>query len=249
MDESVNSDQLGWARMDAEISICPLTTPEEFAGCVDLQRAAFGWADLEITPIRVFVVMREAGGLILGAFNHRQLVGFVNCTPATNGIHTHWQSQLMCVVPSFRDKGVATALKYAQRDHAIRRGVDTVVWAFDPLVTKNAYLYISKLGVIVRRYSANHYGPRIDGVHSGLETDRLIAEWRLQPRSTRMSEETLRIGVPANTHERGLVDFEGARAIQLSVRAQFIANLADGFVVVGCERHRSRVDYVFRKLL
>ena len=44
------------------------------------------------------------------------------------------------------------ALKLAQRDEALARGIDLIEWTFDPLEIKNAYFNIERLGAIVRRY-------------------------------------------------------------------------------------------------
>ena len=41
---------------------------------------------------------------------------------------------------------------------ALQRGIRLIEWTFDPLESRNAYLNIEKLGVIVRRYYLNHYG-------------------------------------------------------------------------------------------
>ena len=33
-----------------------LTLPDEFEACMDLQREGFGWSDIELMPMRFFIV-------------------------------------------------------------------------------------------------------------------------------------------------------------------------------------------------
>ena len=60
------------------------------------------------------------------------------------------------------------------------RNIDLITWAFDPLQSRNAHLNINKLGVIACSYDINLYGEETSSkLHSGLGTDRLLAEWWL----------------------------------------------------------------------
>ena len=45
-----------------ELTIRECTTIDEFDGCVQLQREAFGLPDLELSPRRHLIVSRRAGG-------------------------------------------------------------------------------------------------------------------------------------------------------------------------------------------
>src|SRR5206468_9774786 len=86
-----------------------------------------------------------------------------------------------------RNAGIGRRLKLAQRDDAIARGFDLMEWTFDPLEIRNAHLNIARLGVIVRRYQPDFYGPSSSPLQGGLPTDRLYAEWWLRsPRVLRV---------------------------------------------------------------
>jgi predicted GNAT superfamily acetyltransferase len=234
-------------RVDVEIR--PLTTVAEFARCVDLQRAIWRWSEIDLMPTRLFVLMQHVGGLVLGAHDGDDLVGFVNCVPGVHERRAYWHSHMMGVVPAKQNRGIGTALKVAQRAHALRAGVGWIQWVFDPLVAKNAYLNVAKLGAIVRRYSANHYGASSSPLHAGLESDRLIAEWPLDTTAIRVGRETRTIVVPADIQSLKHVDMEAVRALQLSVRRQFLQLFADGFVVVDCYRGVDHSLYVLRRRL
>ena len=57
------------------------------------------------------------------------------------------------------------------------QGIDLIVWTFDPLQSRNAYLNIEKLGCIIREYSVNIYPGSGSQFNAGLETDRFTPEW------------------------------------------------------------------------
>ena len=210
------------------ITLRELTMPEEFEFCLDLQRQGFGWTDIELMPMRFFVVSRHIGGLVLGAFDDTTLVGFLSVIPGLRGGTPYWHSHMLAVADSHRDAGVGTMLKRAQKDHALQRGIRLIEWTFDPLVSRNAYLNIEKLGVIVRRYLPSFYGNN---------SDRLIAEWWLDRPRQPITGEIRRVTIPADSDE--------ARPLRVKVREEFLANIRDDFYVAGFERHGNTSDYIF----
>ncbi len=70
-------------------------------------------------------------------------------------------------------------LKFAQREKALAKGIDTITWTFDPLQALNAHLNISKLGVVGKSYRVNYYGETTSFLHR-TGTDRLWVTWLLQ---------------------------------------------------------------------
>lgn len=212
------------------MTVRELTLPEEFDACLDLQREGFGWSDVELMPSRFFVVSRHIGGLVLGAFEKDKLVGFLSAIPGIRNGRPYWHSHMLAVTSPSRDSGIGTLLKSAQKDYALQRGIRLIEWTFDPLVSRNAYLNIEKLGVIVRRYYPSFYEA---------DSDRLIAEWWLDQPRPPLSGETRRLTIPA--------DPAIARASRLTVRQQFQQNLKEDFYVAAFERHGDTSDYVFIK--
>jgi len=83
------------------------------------------------------------------------------------------------VLDEHRNRRIGTALKQHQRMWALERGIDTVVWTFDPLVARNARLNLVNLGVTVRGYEPNFYGAMSDSINAGDESDRVFAWWDL----------------------------------------------------------------------
>ena len=48
----------------------------DFATCIEIERAVWGSADVDIVPLPLFVVAAETGGQVLGAFAGDRMVGF-----------------------------------------------------------------------------------------------------------------------------------------------------------------------------
>ena len=116
----------------------------------------------------------------MGAFDDDTMIGFVFGVPAIHYGRPSQHSHMLAVLPEYRNHNIGFKLKIAQREEALRRNIDLITWAFDPLQSKNAHLNINKLGVIACSYDINLYGESSSSkLHSGLGTDRLLAEWWL----------------------------------------------------------------------
>jgi predicted GNAT superfamily acetyltransferase len=96
-----------------------------------------------------------------------------------SGAKLYLFSQRMGVLPNFQSKGIGMKLKLAQRDAMLRKGIDLIVWTYDPLLGKNASLNVEKLGGIVRHYARDIYGAVSNPLQVGLSTDRFLLEWEL----------------------------------------------------------------------
>ena len=221
-----------------------LTRMEEFERCVELQRKEWGWNDLNIVPVRSFVVIANIGGLTLGAVVDNKVIGFINTLPGIRDGSPYWYSRMLGVDRGFWGQGVGTALKRAQRAHAVRRGVTLIEWTFDPLESKNAYLNLEKLGVIVKRYYVDHYGDTGSDVQGGLASDRLMAEWWLNKPRLKVGLERRHVTIPSQMQEIKNRDFREARRIQERVRRELNKHIGDGYIVVGFNRLKKEGRYV-----
>ena len=59
------------------IDIRPLTKHSEYYEAVHLQRLIWSWQEVDLIPVRFFVVAREIGGQIFGAFDDDSMAGFL----------------------------------------------------------------------------------------------------------------------------------------------------------------------------
>jgi predicted GNAT superfamily acetyltransferase len=103
------------------------------------------------------------------------LTGFLGRRDGEFYLHSH----VLGVRPAVRHRGIGLALKLHQRAWAERRGLPLIAWTFDPLVARNAYFNVTKLGGEVVRYHVNFYGPMSDAINRGDESDRVVLAWRL----------------------------------------------------------------------
>lgn len=222
------------------------TTFEDFEQCMEMQRRVWQFSDLDITPFRSFIVTRKSGGFAYGAFDEAgRMLGFSLALPAIdNWLEPYYYSQMLAVVPGYRDAGIGVRLKLAQREHALRTGIDLITWTFDPLQSRNAYLNIVKLGCVIRQYLVNYYGQVSSSVlHRGLDTDRLFPQWWVK--SERVSNalaggrENGRpaavVEIPRDIDELKARDIEAAREWQFRVRRSFEQYFSEGLYVSGFE--------------
>ena len=233
------------ANPQTSIRIQPLSSLEHFERCVVLQLEVWGYSDGDVIPRRVFVVAQRIGGQVIGAFNGDTLVGFAMSLPGYRDRKPYLHSHMLAVLPQYRNEGIGRRLKLAQREDAIARGFDLMEWTFDPLEVRNAHLNIGRLGVIVRRYQPDFYGPSSSPLQGGLPTDRLYAEWWL--RSDRVAsilrgeaqpiEVIERVTVPhtiyqwkQDAHQRNL-----ALALQSNNREALQSAFHRGLAVIGYE--------------
>ncbi|MGY3320032.1 GNAT family N-acetyltransferase [Arthrobacter sp. TE12232] len=86
------------------------------------------------------------------------------------------------VLPGAADKGVGFALKQHQRAWSLARGIETMTWTFDPLVSRNARFNLTKLGAHAFEYARDFYGEMQDDINANDESDRLVAVWPLSSR-------------------------------------------------------------------
>ncbi|GAA4361849.1 hypothetical protein [Paeniglutamicibacter cryotolerans] len=83
------------------------------------------------------------------------------------------------VLPGTGDRGVGFALKQHQRAWSLARGIESMTWTFDPLVSRNARFNLTKLGAVASEYARDFYGAMLDDINANDESDRLVAHWPL----------------------------------------------------------------------
>lgn len=233
--------------MSREIAVRKLATQDEFIEAVALQKTIWGFDDIDLLPVRLFVVASKIGGHTFGAFDGEKMVAFCLAIPGLKpGGKFYLHSHMLGVLDGYRDLGLGRRLKLAQREDALADSVDLIEWTFDPLELKNAFFNIQRLGAIIRRFVFNQYGTTSSALHGGLPTDRCIAEWFIgsdrvkatlgEPATYQKPLTTERIAVPANIGEIKRTDASKAREVQSQVSVAFDRHLSNGLAVVGFER-------------
>ena len=235
-------------------------TLEDFTACVEMQREVWQFDDLDVTPVRSFVIARRAGGCTFGAFEPAgRLLGFSHAIPAFDEqLRPYYYSHMLAVDSHLRDAGIGVKLKLAQRDRALQRGIPLIAWTFDPLQSRNAHLNIVKLGGVVRTYLPNYYGhASTSALHRGLDTDRLFLNWWVGSAQVadalagqrRVDQPVATVETPLDIEAIKARDLDEARHWQLKVRTAFQRYLAEGLYCAGFERGRDGASsrYLFFK--
>jgi predicted GNAT superfamily acetyltransferase len=242
------------------IEIKPLTQPDQFRGAVELQKTIWGFDDVDLLPVRFFIVVSKIGGKALGAYDGSRMVAFCIAIPGLKhpspkeDAQTYLHSHMLGVLPDYRNYGIGRLLKLKQREEALTQGVRLIEWTFDPLELKNAHFNIESLGCIIRRYVRNQYGISSSRLQAGLPTDRCTAEWwiatdwvesAIERRERPRPPVVARIAIPQDIARLKKEDPPAARAIQAEASARFLENFERGLAVVGFEISDQAGTYLF----
>ena len=164
-----------------ELTLRRVATEAEYEACVDLQHEIWGADYTGTVPTVILPIAQRVGGVVAGAFDNRgRLIGFVfGLTGVIDGKLAHW-SDILAVRPEARDQGIGRRLKHYQRDLLRAIGVGTMYWTYDPLVARNAFLNLMRLGARPTEYVVDFYGDSTGStLHGELGTDPLIVAWSL----------------------------------------------------------------------
>jgi predicted GNAT superfamily acetyltransferase len=239
------------------ITIRECQTIKDFNQCIELERAVWRDDDIDIMPIRLYMISKACNAPTIGAFDQAgRLVGFVHTSLALIGKRVVYHSHMAAVVEDLRHRDIGYRIKLAQRDRAIEAGIPLILWTFDPLQSRNAHFNINKLGAIVRRYEVNYYGEGASTFFdSMLPSDRVFAEWwigsphvesvlRGKPPSV---EAELSINIPDDIDAVREGSVEDHRRWRLRVREGFMTALGTGMIARGFGRDitRSESRYLF----
>jgi predicted GNAT superfamily acetyltransferase len=115
-----------------------------------------------------------------------------------------------------------------------------VTWTFDPLVRRNAWFNIVKLGTQVLGYHRNFYGQLDDGINAGEQSDRLLVRWDIAGRDTpttanfvEANANDVLVATPADIELLRKTDTAQAANWRERLRAAFKAAEKNGLNVVG----------------
>jgi len=217
----------------------------------------------QITP-NLLQAMVHSGAYLSGAFIGDDCVGAAFGFPSKGSDdHLHLHSHMAGVLAAYRDRNIGYALKIHQRDWAIENGYDLITWTFDPLVSRNANLNLTKLGVEIPYYYRDFYGQMPDAVNAGDASDRAMAYWHLNSARTKsaltgathaqsnaplllaevngapMAQEVtseakeVRVALPRNITELRSQNMELARNWRQHVRGALEPRMASGWKITG----------------
>ena len=127
--------------------------------------------------------LAHSGNYIAGAYvDGRMTGGLVGWLGRTPGGEPLMHSHILGVLPDREARGVGFELKQHQRHWCLARGVRVMEWTTDPLIRRNVYFNLAKLGAEAPEYLVDFYGPMHDQFNAGDESDRLLIRWQLDSR-------------------------------------------------------------------
>lgn len=256
------------AAATAGVRLAPLVTVKQ---CDLIHRVeAATWGEYQVVPREIIRALADSGNVPHGAFDGSELIGFVLGWAGVDGDGLHVHSHMLAVLPGRRHAGVGYALKLAQRALALEQGIGVARWTFDPLIARNAYFNLAKLGAVVDRFERDFYGEMTDLLNRGDRSDRGVVRWDLEPMPGRPAPEIppdanvviadtdagpvvvgpaagdlALVEVPADIAELRERDLEAARAWRDALAQGFEACLEAGLVAIALDRARSA--YVFTR--
>jgi len=197
------------------LSLRILETPTEMEAVENLERLVWPGSETDVIPSHLLLAVVHGGGLLIGAYDDAAdppfPVGFVFGFPGLyytpDGPRIKHCSHQLGVLPAYRNSGIGFRLKRAQWQMVRHQGIDRITWTYDPLISRNAHLNISRLGTVCNTYLRNFYGEMRDGMNQGLISDRFEVDWWVNSRRVerRLSKHSRR--------QLQLVDFQKAETL------------------------------------
>ena len=162
------------------------------------------WSDgPDVVPMDLILAMIHVGAYCTSALKDGKIVG------ASLGFRGFYKGQhvLHSHVTASSEPGTGFRLKMHQKQWALDHEISTITWTFDPLVRRNGYLNLVKLGATAVEYAPNFYGTMVDAINAGDESDRVVALWNLSA-PTRTVDNDIQRHEAVSVHQ-GLPTFHG----------------------------------------
>ncbi len=182
----IHSSQVSGVAQAMRIVVRELESPDEFEAAEEVQMSAWGMGPRGAAPKEVMIAVNDNGGLVLGAFEGKKMVGFALTLVGYRGGRAYMYSHMTGVTKEYQSRGIGYLIKRKQREISLRRGFSSIAWTFDPIIARNAHFNFRKLGVVARNYLVDYYGPMTDSINADWATDRFLCEWFIEPRMQKL---------------------------------------------------------------
>ncbi len=160
----------------AGVALRRLDRPDDGGRIEGLTRVV--WGTTEVPP-PLARALQHAGAILVGADDAQgELVGCaLGFIGHAGGWHCH--SHLAGVVPAAEGRGIGRALKLGQRALCLELGIDEMRWTYDPLLVRNAWFNLVRLGAVATAFLPGFYGVMDDLQNRGDRGDRFEVRWSL----------------------------------------------------------------------
>jgi predicted GNAT superfamily acetyltransferase len=165
------------------ITVRELDGLDELGDTVRLFGTIWGAKDRDAIGVAVLRALSHSGNYVCGAYVEDELVGaivgFLGWHDGSLQLHSH----ILGVAPTAQGRSVGFALKEHQRAWCLEREILTITWTYDPLVSRNSYFNLTKLGATVTAYYVSFYGLMNDEINGSDDSDRVLLDWSLDSQS------------------------------------------------------------------
>ncbi len=169
-------EQASDAARRAGVKVRLLEAHAEMRRAADLFEQVWGTSEATANLLKA---LAWSGHFVSGAWEGDRLVGgafgFRGGPAGGRGLHSH----VLAAAPGHQGRGVGYALKLHQRAWAAAESIDEITWTFDPLVRRNGWFNLVKLGGRAGTYYPNFYGRLPDALNGADDTDRCLVRWRV----------------------------------------------------------------------
>ncbi|HEX4905666.1 MAG TPA: hypothetical protein VFU93_09460 [Acidimicrobiales bacterium] len=201
-------------------------------------RAVFAtiWGEGGVPELNLIRAVHWSGGYASVAEVDGDVVGgsfgFVGVVP---DLHLH--SHITGVLPGQQDRSIGFELKQHQRRWCATRDLAVIRWTFDPIVRRNAWFNLRRLGAEVESFHPDFYGEMHDLLNAGEHTDRFVVRW-----DVRTAEPVALVEVPSGAELFALpadvmalrsTEPDRARAIRMELRAALDGRRVAGITDAG----------------
>jgi len=168
----------------AGVEVCPLQDIDTLQQADHLFTQVWGGDRQEAVSVNMMKAMAHTGNYVSGAWQDGRLVGASVAFAWENTERPALHSHITGVSAVVQSKGIGVALKLHQKAWALQRGISEITWTFDPLIRRNAWFNLMKLGAQAASYHPDFYGPLEDEINADDESDRCLAVWDLHAASS-----------------------------------------------------------------
>ncbi len=159
-----------------EIEIRELSHPDELKDVIQLQAMVGGLPPADtMSPITLtaLTIDRPRVGWALGAFHDQKMISFLIslATAEPGAAYGH----MLGVHPEYQNGSVGFQMLHRNFELFRKEGISRCYTTFEPLESRNAYIYLNRLGGHGIAYKKAHYYIA-SGIHQGMPQDRLLVE-------------------------------------------------------------------------
>jgi len=106
-------------------------------------------------------------------------IGFLCCFADFDDKGPFWYGARMGVDHRYQDQDIGAYIVQNLYECAVERRIPRIRWTYDPLQSRNGYMYIHKMGGMVKEIGFNYYSAVFtnDQFNRGISTDRFVVEW------------------------------------------------------------------------